>query len=294
MNTGRSGQAGAAIGWVLAIIVVVIAAFIAWRWYLHSGQTPTTTEAPASTASAPTEASTAPRYPVAAIAGTAPAPAASAEAIEQDSGDLTDSLATLPGGAQLSALLNRPDLIQHIVATVDALPGKRLSTKVLPVKPPAGSFQVATRGGSTVVGPANAARYAPYLKALEGVDTRMLVHWYKRHYEQFEQAYRQLGYPQGHFNDRLVAVIDNLLATPQLQTPPVLVPHKGRWAYANSNLEALSAGQKLLLRLPADQQQQVRARLRDLRQALAGAEMSAGNASSGGNPRPAPVGTSPR
>lgn len=185
---------------------------------------------------------------------------------------MLDSLAALPGGGHLSALLNRPDLIQHLVATIDALPGKKLSAKVLPVKPPAGRFQVATRKGSTVIGPDNAARYAPYLRALDSLDGASLVQWYKRHYAQFEQAYRQLGYPDGHFNDRLVLVIDNLLATPKLQQPPILVPRKNGWAYADANLESRSAGQKLMLRLPPAEQARVRARLREARAALTGAQ----------------------
>ena len=289
MKTGRSGQAGATLWWVLAIVVLLIAAFVAWRWYQHSPQQPATAMQPGASATAPAAVATAPRYPVAAIAATTPAPASSAAPAEPESGDLLDSIAALPGGTQLSALLNRPDLIQHLVATVDALPGKRLSAKVLPVKPPAGRFLVATRQDSTVISPDNATRYAPYLQAFESLDTAALVHWYKRHYDQFEQAYQQLGYPQGHFNDRLVAVIDNLLAAPELQTPPVLVPGKSGWAYANANLESLSAGQKLLLRLPADEQARVRSRLRALRTALTGGEISSGE-----SPRPAPAGTSLR
>ena len=274
MYSSRKVQVGAAIWWVLVVVVLLIAAFVAWRWYQRAPQPDSSASIAQSAVSAPVPASTAPKYPVSAIAGTSPAPASTAEVV-QDEGDLLDSLVALPGSGHLSALLNRPDLIQHIVATVDALPGKKLSAKVLPVKPPAGRFQVATRKGSTVIGPDNAARYAPYLQAVEKLDTASLVQWYKRHYAQFEQAYRQLGYPEGHFNDRLVAVIDNLLATPKLEAPPVLVPHKNGWAYANANLESRSAGQKLMLRLPPAEQARVRARLRAARAALTGAQAPA-------------------
>ena len=42
---------------------------------------------------------------------------------------------------------------------------------------------------------------------------------YKQYYPLFQQAYVDLGYPEGYFNDRLVEVIDHLLATPGRDRP---------------------------------------------------------------------------
>lgn len=277
----RTRQRGAAGAWILGVVVLLILAFVAWRWFMYSPQHETQVDEPVAAATTPVAASTAEQYPVSAIATSSPAPASSVALEAQDESTVVDSLAALPGGQSLAGLFNRPDVIQRIVATVDALPGKQLSRKILPMKLPDGSFKVAEAHGSTVISADNSARYAPYLKAVEQVDTPVLVRWYVRHYPMFEQAYRQLGYPGGHFNDRLVAVIDNLLATPEMKTAPVLVPYKGGWAYANRNLETLSAGQKMLLRLTPSEQARLRTRLREVRAALTGAQLPAAAGSAG-------------
>ncbi len=280
MNLTGTRQRGAAGAWILAIIVVLALAFVAWRWLMYSSQSSAPDVEPATTSTLPAAASTAERYPISAIDTRSPAPATSVLLGEPDSTTVMESLGALPGGQALSTLLNQPEVIQRIVATVDALPGKRLSAKVLPVKLPGGSFQVAENQGSTVISEDNAARYAPYLEAAEQLDTPTLVQWYVSHYPMFEQAYRQLGYPQGHFNDRLVVVINNLLAAPELKSTPLLVRYKNGWAYADKNLESLSAGQKMLLRLGPAEQSQVRSRLRELRAALTGTEFPGPSATS--------------
>ncbi len=47
------------------------------------------------------------------------------------------------------------------------------------------------------------------------LDMQQLAALYIHYYPLFQQSYQNLGYPNGYFNDRLVQVIDNLLATPQ-------------------------------------------------------------------------------
>ena len=81
----------------------------------------------------------------------------------------------------------------------------------------------------------------------------------------FQRAYEDLGYPQKSFNDRLVAVIDHLLQTPRVPRPLALVRPKVFWEFADPNLEALSAGQKLMLRLGPENQTIVERKLRELR-----------------------------
>jgi len=61
---------------------------------------------------------------------------------------------------------------------------------------------------------------------------------YLRFYPLFQQAYQDLGYPNGYFNDRLVKVIDVLLATPQIAGPIELVRPKVMYAFADPTLES--------------------------------------------------------
>ncbi|RPJ48250.1 MAG: DUF3014 domain-containing protein, partial [Betaproteobacteria bacterium] len=79
----------------------------------------------------------------------------------------------------------------------------------------------------------------------------------------------ELGYPKGHFNDRLVAVIDHLLEAPELKTPVALVRPKVLYLYADPELEARSAGQKMLMRMGAEHAGRVKTTLREIRAAIA-------------------------
>jgi len=100
-----------------------------------------------------------------------------------------------------------------------------------------------------------------------------------RYYPQFQQAYAALGYPRLYFNDRLVDVIDQLLATP-VPTGPVAVRRleaKGPiesarpgayYEFVDPAYEALPAGQKLMLRLGADNTLRLKAKLAEIRRAL--------------------------
>jgi len=91
-----------------------------------------------------------------------------------------------------------------------------------------------------------------------------------RFYPLFQQAYRELGYPDGYFNDRLVVVIDHLLATPDVPQPVALRQPNVMYEYADPALESRSAGQKLLIRSGPANETAIKAKLREIRAALTG------------------------
>ena len=68
----------------------------------------------------------------------------------------------------------------------------------------------------------------------------------------FQQAYRELGYPHGRFNDRVVATLADLLATPDVAPPMAVTQPKLLYEFADPALEKRSAGQKIMLRMGAD------------------------------------------
>jgi hypothetical protein len=73
-----------------------------------------------------------------------------------------------------------------------------------------------------------------------------------------------------------VQVIDHLLATPDVREPLVLVQPRVLYEFADPTLQNLSAGQKILLRMGAENRQEAKAKLREFRQAIT-AENSAGD-----------------
>lgn len=187
------------------------------------------------------------------------------------------SLVDAVGERAIGEFLVATGIVRRVVATIDNLPRPKLSQKVLPVKAPSGNFVIAGTGDDAVIAADNAARYAPYVKAAEAIDTKKLVDVYVRFYPLFQQAYRELGYPKGYFNDRLVQVIDHLLLTPEIKGSIRVAQPKVLYEFADPELESRSAGQKLLMRIGVDNAQRIKAKLREIRRAVARSEVAKPN-----------------
>lgn len=255
---------------IVVVVVVVAGVFLARKATHESTQAPIPSPV-ASTSTTAEPAHTVVQHPITQVAG-GPASAASnaLPALDDSDASVTAALVSLTGDSALRALLVPTQIIPHIVATVDALPRRMVGRRVLPLHEPKGAFIVASVDGRTVISAKNASRYAPYMRALEAADTGQLTDWYVSHYPLFQQAYEQLGYPKGYFNDRVIAVIDNLLATPNPSQPPALSQPKVLYTYADPSLEALSAGQKVLLRVGPANEARIKAKLRAIRARLVG------------------------
>ena len=88
--------------------------------------------------------------------------------------------------------------------------------------------------------------FAPELQRSPGATEAM--------YLMARYAFDDLGYKDAYFNDHLIALIDHLLATPDVAAPIVLVQPNVMYLYADPQLEALSPGQKTLIRMgPANE-----------------------------------------
>ena len=194
-------------------------------------------------------------------------------ALDASDAPLADALSNLFKGNRLPEFVQPMNLIRHIVATIDNLPREKAAPRLLPVRPTAGAFSTINAGESLVIAPDNSARYAPVIAAVQAVDTKQLVAVYVRFYPLFQQAYRKLGYPDGYFNDRLVAVIDHLHATPTVKTPVAVVQPKVLYQYADPELEALSAGQKAMIRVGPDNAVVLKTKLREVRSEITGTQV---------------------
>lgn len=160
------------------------------------------------------------------------------------------------------------NLIKRIVVTVDNLPRRELPARLVPLRPVPGIFEVEGSDNNLVISEKNTRRYQPLVNLFSGIETRRLVSVYVHLYPLFQQAYRDLGYPKGHFNDRLVYVIDHLLAAPQVSGPVRVQEHVVRYRFADPGLEALSSGEKIMIRIGPDHAVKVRDKLREIRKEI--------------------------
>jgi hypothetical protein len=171
-------------------------------------------------------------------------------------------------GRGLQQYLVPKDIVRHIVVTIDNLPRKKNATQMWPVKPLGGELKTSS-GDELALNESNYERYKPLVKLATTSDTKQLVAMYKRFYPLFQQAYVDLGYPEGYFNNRLVEVIDHLLETPEVDGSVKLVQPGVFYEFADPSLESRSSGQKLLLRMGRDNAAAVKLKLRELRREVA-------------------------
>lgn len=188
--------------------------------------------------------------------------------LAESDGRLQQLLGRLFPGQPLERFFILDHFIQRLVLLIDNLPRAELPASRLPTRPVAGTFLVTGGDAALAIDGANARRYAPWVSLAEAAAPRQVVTVYVHLYPLFQQAYEELGYPGGYFNDRLIAVIDHLLATPDINGPLRLVRPKVFYLFADPELEARSAGQKLLLRIGPENAARVKALLRSYRQEL--------------------------
>jgi hypothetical protein len=189
-------------------------------------------------------------------------------ALDESDAFTRDLLNQLFGEAARKKLLSSQDFLQRLVLIIDALPRKTLPMQHVPVRSPLGSFETTGEPGAQIIALENFNRYAPYVALAEAVPPQRLAATYLRIYPLLEQAYRDTGHPKGYFHDRMIEVLDHLLATPQVTGPISVKEHVIPYRYADPQLEALSAGRKTLLRMGPENADRVKNVLGQLRSLL--------------------------
>lgn len=173
-------------------------------------------------------------------------------------------------GEYAGRLLVNEALIEKLVATVDNLPHNQVSEKIRPVGRLTTAPAVESAGdGTFVFSESNFARYNYPVALITTIEMDRILESYRHFYPLLQESYGRLGYPDGYFNDRLIEVIDHLLETPEPPHPVILVRPNMLYEFADPDLEALSSGQKLLVRIGPENSIRVRQFLRNFRGQIA-------------------------
>jgi hypothetical protein len=277
---------------VLAALVVA-SVLVLWLWSTASERQPAppapVTQAPPAQEQAPVPqppASAPVQYPVA------------AEEQPLQAEEIPAALGGLLGTKAAATFLQTDNFARRFAATVDSLGREHSPSRTWPVLPPPGHFLVEERPDGTVIAPENAARYTPLVLLAGTIDIPAAVHLYRRMYPLLQQAYRELGFGERYLNDRVVEVVDLLLATPEPpESPRVdLLPVKGpvpslqpwvRYQFVDPSLESLGAGQKILVRVGPVNQRRLKTMLAALRKELTAPAVPAAAETPASAPEPA-------
>jgi len=257
--------------WGGAAVAVVVLGIAGWLFLGGEEAAPEPETAPVAEEPAPpppvVKAPAEPLFPV------EPPPPAPSEpplpTLDQSDAALGAALAQLLGMPSLPEYVYPDKMVRRVVVTVDNLPRRKVAAAMRPLAPVTGKFKVTGSDQRLAISPANAARYGAYLNVMEATEVSKLVDTYLRFYPLFQQAYVELGYPNGYFNDRLIEAVDDMLDAPEVPAPVKLVQPGVLYLYADPDLEALSAGQKIMVRMGAANGARAKAWLRTLRDEVA-------------------------
>jgi len=191
--------------------------------------------------------------------------------LEDSDAPLKEAITAFVTERSLKALFRMDGFIRRLVVTIDNLPQKQLPrTKYRVTRSTSGRFAVQGEGESLYLSTDNFERYTPIVELIAGLDNDRLIAVYLQYYPLFQESYEYLGYPSAYFNDRLIDVIDHLLAAPVVDGPIRLVRPHVLYKFADPDLEALSAGHKTLIRTGPANASKVKTKLREIRQMLTG------------------------
>jgi len=277
------------------ILTVVLAGVLAWYFWPQSPPpAPAPTPMPVAQPAGPMTSEPLPptpvepiiQHPVPAIETPSATPSKPLPGLEASDERLKEELVTWLGRKKVQQFLQLDSFVRRVVVTVDNLGREHAAPSMWPVQTTPGRFTTLKQGDKEFISPDNAQRYNALVQFIEVVDARQGVQLYVTLYPLFQQAYQELGYPKGYFNDRLVAVIDKLLATPVHEAPleVSLVDVKGpipserpwlRYEFADEALQSLTAGQKMLLRSGPVNHRRLRAKLLEIRRLVTKAPLPA-------------------
>lgn len=284
--------------WLLLVLAIAAIGYGGWYareyWAAQNRATPPEAVAPAAPApeaalpAVEPEPSAPPVVPPPAAEGAPqhPLPESTADTLPADDALALDRWVGQWLSSQAQKFVVTPGVAHHIVATIDNLPRSHAAPRLWPIYPVGGKMELApptqSGGQGMQIATSNSARYDGVVGFVTSLEPAQVAQWYRQAYPVLQQSYENLGYPGKYFNDRLVAVIDHLLATPEPQAPlavqlvQVQTPEAGqapnppqqpwlRYEFVDARLQALSAGQKILLRIGAEHRLVIKAYLQALR-----------------------------
>mgnify|MGYP003735058537 CR=1 FL=1 len=283
----RGSGPGKAAG--LVLVLAAAAGYGWWKYGRAPDGPPQEPPAPAVASAAPEPAAPPPQQPAQAPEEHHPLePAADAQGnppLAPDASTAFDStVAAWLGRERSLRFVATEGLARRIVATIDNLPRSHAAAQLWPLHPVGGRMAVEGSAADLRIAAGNAARYGAVVDFVAGLDPAPAAALYRRVYPVLQRSYEELGYPGKHFNDRMVAVIDHLLKTPEPTQPLALklvrvqgqaqnqvAPQQPwlRYEFADPQLEALSAGQKILLRMGPEHERRIKDSLRAWRAQIA-------------------------
>ncbi len=230
--------------WVVVGAGAVIAGALLTLWWMGRAQLDPTTPAP----TGPTEVEIASRRPKQQMLQLPP--------LAESDPLVRELAATLSRHPLLARLAATKGAVRALVLAVVQIGDGKTPSKPLAVLQPIGRA-VMTSGTPGRLDPVSYARWNGAVTALVSVSATDAAQVYVNVKRVFDEAYTELGYPAGDFDQAIVKAIRMLDQTPDITTEPVLLQRPSYIEHEDAALRSLYPAQKQLLLLGPDHRRAV-------------------------------------
>lgn len=227
-------------------------------WYITSQRQPSSPPAVNEAAAPPAPATAPPDTPLVEAADIDLPPLPQTDPI------VRELVARLSSHPTIAAWLATKGLITNFTVVTLTIAEGRTPAQFLRPIPPRGRFRTMGSGEELFVDPRSHERYNPHAEAIAALDPVGTASLYLTLKPRINDAYRELGYPDGDFDRVLERAIGVLLQTPTLDEQVALDPNGVTYAYSDPKLESLLPAQKQLLRLGPRNGQAIRGKLEEI------------------------------
>ena len=253
---------------VLILLLILIGAG-GFYWYYHrSQQVPTAVEKPKAEETSPPSPSAEAKPE--AEKEPPPEPTVKLPALDQSDDITRQMLRSLSPHGKVADWLKIKNIIRVIVAATDNMANGKSPRAHLGFLFYGQVFPVSEKGGKIYLDSKSYERYDLLADAFVSLNTGRTIQAYEKLKPLFQEAYRELGYPQKDFHSTLVQAIKRILDTPIVERE-VLLKEEGKgvnYLYVDDGLEDMNEVQKHLLRMGPKNTRKVQQKLREMALAL--------------------------
>jgi hypothetical protein len=184
--------------------------------------------------------------------------------LDQSDPVVRDLVSRLSSHPAVAAWLTTDQLVRNFAVVVLNISNGRTPSKFLARLRPAEKFQAREEGSGLWIDPRSYRRYDGYADAVASLDARGVAQLYATLKPRIQDAYRELGYPDGNFDAVLERAIVELLKTPAIDGNVALVSRSVAYEFADPRLQAMSSAQRQFLRMGPRNIRLIQSKLREI------------------------------
>ncbi|HXZ36538.1 MAG TPA: DUF3014 domain-containing protein [Thermodesulfobacteriota bacterium] len=250
------------------LVLLLLGAGVLYWYYTRPPATPPAIEQPK--AEAPSQPPPSAEVKVGEEKEAPPQPEVKIPALDQSDDFVRQMMKNLSPHGKLGEWLKIKNIIRVFVAAVDNIANGKSPRPQLGFLSPGQAFPVGEKGDRIYLDPKGYERFDIITDAIVSFSSSRTVQGYQKLRPLFQEAYRELGYPQKDFHATFIQAMKRIMDTPIVERE-VLLKEEGKglnYVFIDDGLENMSEVQKHLLRMGPKNTKKIQQKVREIALAL--------------------------